>query len=302
MGNNSGYAVTVGFFDGVHRGHRYLAEHLKQAAAERGLMSRIVTFAEHPRHVLHSEYMPVFLCDPDRKMALLRETGADCCTQLHFTPEMAGMDARTFMSDILRDKLGAKCILMGHDHRFGHDCITDFDTYRRIGDEIGIEVIKSEALVVNGVAVSSTIIRRHIAEGAVNLAAELLGYRYSLSGTVVHGMKNGRKMGFPTANLALHYEGMQIPANGVYAGWATVSGETFKAMLNIGFRPTLDHAQNPVRSIEAHLLNFDRDIYGEDMTLEFVQYLREERRFDSMEALAARLESDRNEVDRLLIG
>lgn len=299
MTERNGYAVTVGFFDGVHTGHRFLAEHLKKVAAERGLMSRIVTFEEHPRQVIQSDYRPMLLSEPQDKIRRLQETGVDLCTQLHFTKEMAGMDARSFMEQFLRDRLGARCLLMGHDHRFGHDCITDFGTYRKLGEQIGIEVVRSEAMKIGDLPVSSSRIRHCLAEGDVSSAAELLGYPYAVTGTVIHGMQNGRRMGFPTANLDLRCKLLQIPKGGVYAAWATVQGETFKSMLNIGFRPTIGD-NSTTRTIEAHLLDFDRDIYGEELTLRFVRFIRAEHRFDSLDSLAVQLQSDRMTVSNVL--
>lgn len=297
--NSKGCIVTVGFFDGVHIGHRYLAKCLKQEAASRGLLSRIVTFQEHPRQVLQSEYRPLLLTTLEKRMSLLQNCGVDLCTALHFTPELAGMDARAFMNEILYSKLGARCLLLGHDHSFGHDRISGLEPYRKIGAEIGLEVISADAYIWNGKPVSSSRIRACMAEGNVVDAGAMLGYRYSLSGTVVHGLKNGRKMGFPTANLAPVCELLQIPANGVYSAWATVGGETFKAMLNIGFRPTID-GEGKRRTIEAHLLDFDRDIYGEELSLSFVDYIRKEQRFDGLEALAGQLRKDRDLVNDTL--
>ncbi len=294
--NNKGCVVTIGFFDGVHLGHRYLAECLRKEAASRGLQSRIVTFQEHPRQVLQSEYRPLLLTTLEKRMSLLHECGVDICTALHFTPRLAKMDARTFMSDILCSKLNARCLLLGHDHCFGHDRISGLEAYRQIGMEIGLEVIAADAYIWQDKPVSSSRIRACMAQGNVVDASTMLGYRYSLSGTVVHGLKNGRKMGFPTANLAPVCELLQIPANGVYSAWASVGGETFKAMLNIGFRPTVD-GEGKRRTIEAHLLDFDRDIYGEELTLSFVDYIRNEQRFDGLEALAGQLRKDRDIIN-----
>lgn len=297
--NNNLYAVTVGFFDGVHAGHRYLVDELKEIAAERGLKSQIVTFAEHPRQVVQSDYKPLLLSSPEDKFRMLDNTGVDLCTVLHFDTQMALMDAETFMREVLYEHLGARCLLMGHDHKFGHDNISDFNIYRRIGESIGIEVIQANAFIWNGRPVSSSRIRTCLNSGEVADATKMLGYYYTLKGTVVHGLKNGRKMGFPTANLGPYCELMQIPVNGVYAALASVQGETFKSMLNIGYRPTLNGDVN-TRTIEAHLLDFNRDIYGEELSLSIVHYLRPERRFDSLQALSAQLAKDRDTISAIL--
>ena len=290
---NKSYAATIGFFDGVHLGHVHLLEELKSIARQRGLKSMAVTFPEHPRQILQSDYRPRLLSTPDDKMRLLEQTGIDYCFPLHFTSALAVLDAETFMTDFLQKRLGVSTLLVGHDHHFGHDTSLTVDDYRHIGDRIGMEVIPADAYLYQGTPVSSSRIRRELVAGNVKAANEMLGYRYTISGTVIHGLQNGRKMGFPTANLGPYCEFMQIPADGVYSALATVDGETWPAMLNIGFRPTF---QGNARTIEAHLLGFDRDIYFHELKLEFVDYLRPERRFSSPQQLAAQLEADRNKV------
>lgn len=287
------YAATIGFFDGVHMGHVHLLEELKSIARERGIKSMAITFPEHPRQILQSDYRPRLLSTPDDKMRLLEQTGIDYCFPLHFTSALAVLDAETFMTDFLQKRLGVSTLLVGHDHHFGHDTSLTVDDYRHIGDRIGMEVIPADAYLYQGTPVSSSRIRRELVAGNVKAANEMLGYRYTISGTVIHGLQNGRKMGFPTANLGPYCEFMQIPADGVYSALATVDGETWPAMLNIGFRPTF---QGNARTIEAHLLGFDRDIYFHELKLEFVDYLRPERRFSSPQQLAAQLEADRNKV------
>ena len=287
------YAATIGFFDGVHLGHVHLLEDLKTISAARGLKSMAITFPEHPRQILQSDYRPRLLSTPQDKMRMLEQTGIDFCFPLHFTTALAALDARTFMTDFLQKKLGVSTLLVGHDHHFGHDTNLTVEDYRRIGNEIGMEVVPADAYLYKGVPVSSSRIRRELVAGNVKAANDMLGYRYTISGTVIHGMQNGRKMGFPTANLGPYCEFMQIPADGVYSSLATVDGETWPAMLNIGFRPTFE---GKARTIEAHLLGFDRDIYFHELTLEFVDFLRPERRFDSPQELAAQLEADRNQV------
>ena len=293
--DTSRYAATIGFFDGVHLGHVHLLEELKSIAAERGLKSMAITFPEHPRQILQSDYRPRLLSTPQDKMRLLEQTGIDYCFPLHFTSALAMLDAETFMTDFLQKKLGVSTLLVGHDHHFGHDTSLGMDDYRQIGNKIGMEVIPADAYLYDGIPVSSSRIRRELVAGNVKAANAMLGYRYTISGTVIHGMQNGRKMGFPTANLGPYCEFMQIPADGVYSALAKVDGETWPAMLNIGFRPTFE---GKARTIEAHLLGFERDIYFHELTLEFVDFLRPERRFDSPEGLAAQLEADRKKVEQ----
>ena len=290
---NGKYAATIGFFDGVHRGHVQLLDLLKETARDRGLKSMAVTFVEHPRQILQSDYRPRLLLDPDSKISKITDTGIDLCLPLHFTSDLARMDARSFMESFLLKKLNVTTLLVGHDHHFGHEQGTTITDYRRIGDEIGIEVTGAGAPDFEGSPISSSRIRRELSAGNIKAANAMLGYRYSISGTVIHGMQNGRKMGFPTANLGPYCEFMQIPADGVYAAFATVDAETWPAMVNIGYRPTFE---GTARTIEAHLLGFDRDIYFHELTIEFMDYLRPEKRFDSPQELAAQLEADRNKV------
>jgi riboflavin kinase/FMN adenylyltransferase len=287
------YAATVGFFDGVHKGHLYLLEQLKSVAASRNLKSMAVTFPEHPRQILQSDYRPRLLSNPKEKMQMLEGTGIDLCFPLHFTTALAQMSAESFMSDFLQSRLGVQTLLVGHDHRFGHEPDTVTADYIRIGEKIGMEVVAVDAYLHKGFPISSSRIRRELEAGRIKEANAMLGYRYTISGTVIHGLHNGRKMGFPTANLGPYCEYMQIPADGVYSALATVNDETLPAMLNIGYRPTFE---GNARTIEAHLLGFDRDIYFQKLTLEFVDFLRPERRFDSPRSLAAQLEIDRSMV------
>ena len=294
---NRKYAATIGFFDGVHLGHVHLLQELMAAAKKRGQKSMAITFPEHPRQILQSDYRPRLLSNPDDKMRMLERTGIDYCFPLHFTTALAAMDARSFMTDFLQKKLGVSTLLVGHDHHFGHDTNLSISDYRRIGNEIGMEVIPARAFLYEGSPISSSRIRRELVAGNVKKAADMLGYRYTISGTVIHGLQNGRKMGFPTANLGPYCEFMQIPADGVYSAYATVDTETWPAMVNIGYRPTF---QGTARTIEAHLLGFDRDIYFHELTLEFVDFLRPERRFESPQELAAQLESDRNQVKQTI--
>ena len=290
---NNRYAATIGFFDGVHLGHVHLLEQLKAAATGRGLKSMAITFPEHPRQILQSDYRPRLLSTPDDKMRMLEQTGIDYCFPLHFTSALAAMDARSFMTDFLQKRLGVSMLLVGHDHHFGHDTNLNVNDYKKIGNEIGMEVIPADAYLYQGIPVSSSRIRRELVAGNVKQAAAMLGYRYTISGTVIHGLQNGRKMGFPTANLGPYCEFMQIPADGVYSALASVDGETLPAMVNIGYRPTFE---GKARTIEAHLVGFDRDIYFHEQTIQFVDFLRAERKFNSPQELALQLDADRKQV------
>lgn len=293
------YVATIGSFDGVHRGHQCLLQQVRSLADERGLKAMAITFAVSPKQVLGSNDV-VLLNSAEERLTLLRQAGMDEVPMLEFTHEMAAMSARDFMSQVLREQLGVQVLVIGYDHRFGRGRTDGFDDYVRYGHELGIEVVRGEACVEQGEAVSSTRIRSCISEGRVSEASHLLGYYYRLCGTVVGGYKVGRKMGFPTANIHVKEGEKMLPADGVYAVFVRIDadGESkHVGMLNIGHRPTVNNGRE--RSIEVHILDFEGDLYGKSLCVEFVERLREERTFDSLDALMAQLESDKERVSRL---
>ncbi|MBQ0049605.1 MAG: riboflavin biosynthesis protein RibF [Bacteroidales bacterium] len=295
--------ATIGFFDGVHRGHCYLIDQLSEWKRQRGfLRSQIVTFAEHPRAVLCSDYVPELLSSAEEKEELLRHTSADSVEMLHFTPALSKLTARAFMEEILRDKLGVQLLVMGYDHHFGHGGGT-WEDYVRWGKETGIEVVQALPMPEYGAEedrpmprVSSSAIRQLLCQGKVEEASLLLGRRYRLEGIVVGGRQVGREIGFPTANLQLSSKKL-LPMKGVYAVRVTLDdGRCYKGMLNIGERPTIDDSREV--SIEVHLLGFSGDLYGRKLALEFFSFLRHEQRFSSREALVEQMEADKMAVDQ----
>ena len=293
------YVATIGSFDGVHRGHRCLLQQVRSLADERGLKAMAITFAVSPKRVLGSNDI-VSLNGVEERLALLREAGMDEVSMLEFTHEMAAMSARDFMGQVLKEQLGVEVLVIGYDHRFGRGRTDGFDDYVRYGHELGIEVVRGEACMEQGEAVSSTRIRACIAEGRVSEASHLLGYHYRLCGTVVGGYKVGRKMGFPTANIHVKECEKMLPANGVYAVFVHVDangGGNHVGMLNIGHRPTVNNGSE--RSIEVHILDFEGDLYGKSLCVEFVERLRDERTFDNLDALMAQLEADKERVSGL---
>ena len=293
------YVATIGSFDGVHRGHQCLLQQVRSLADERGLKAMAITFAVSPKRVLGSNDI-VSLNGVEERLALLREAGMDEVPMLEFTHEMAAMSARDFMGQVLKEQLGVEVLVIGYDHRFGRGRTDGFDDYVRYGHELGIEVVRGEACMEQGEAVSSTRIRACIAEGRVSEASHLLGYHYRLCGTVVGGYKVGRKMGFPTANIHVKECEKMLPANGVYAVFVHVEangGGNHVGMLNIGHRPTVNNGSE--RSIEVHILDFEGDLYGKSLCVEFVERLRDERTFDNLDALMAQLEADKERVSGL---
>lgn len=293
------YVATIGSFDGVHRGHQCLLQQVRSLADERGLKAMAITFAVSPKRVLGSNDI-VSLNGVEERLALLREAGMDEVPMLEFTHEMAAMSARDFMGQVLKEQLGVEVLVIGYDHRFGRGRTDGFDDYVRYGHELGIEVVRGEACMEQGEAVSSTRIRACIAEGRVSEASHLLGYHYRLCGTVVGGYKVGRKMGFPTANIHVKECEKMLPANGVYAVFVHVEangGGNHVGMLNIGHRPTVNNGSE--RSIEVYILDFEGDLYGKSLCVEFVERLRDERTFDNLDALMAQLQADKERVSGL---
>ena len=297
-------AATIGFFDGVHLGHRFLIGQVCREARARGLASLAVTFPEPPRAVLCPGFRPELLATPQEKLSLLEQTGVEYCALLPFTRQMAALSARQFMQ-LLKERFRIRLLVVGYDHRFGHDRAEGFDDYVRHGRELGMDVLPAEAYRLPGwtgggvpPTVSSSLIRHLLVEGDVERAAACLGYRYSLGGTVAGGRRIGRELGFPTANLRPDNPCKLVPADGVYAVTAQVDGRTYGGMLNIGRRPTLDNGDD--RSIEAHLFDFDHDIYGHPMRLTFVRRIRPERKYASLDELTAQLRHDEEEIRALL--
>lgn len=282
--------ATIGFFDGVHRGHRFLIGQVLDAARVRGLSSMLITFPQHPRMVMQTSYQPRLLTTFDEKCSLLSTTGADVCVALPFTRELAALSARQFMQQVLRDRLQVRTLVIGYDHRFGHDRTEGFDDYVRYGAELGMEVLRAEAFVMGATNVSSSVARASLEAGEVDVAARCLGYNYFLDGRVTTGQQIGRTLGFPTANLQVDDFLKLVPADGVYAVRVQVEGHIYKGMLNIGCRPTIDDDSR--RTIEVHLFHFAGDLYGQSLRVEFLRRIRGEQKFSSREALARQLQQD----------
>lgn len=296
--NTEGLVATIGFFDGVHRGHRFLIDELKGIAAERGLASAVITFAAHPRTVLQPGFHPNLLNTPEEKLSRLESTGIDHCIVLDFSLELSRLSAEEFITQILKERLNIKVLLIGYDHRFGHDRTDGFEEYVAYGAACGIEVIKSSPFEAGEVTISSSYIRDRLLDGQIEEAAKLLSYPYSLTGHIVDGYKVGRKLGFPTANIEVDNPDKIIPAIGVYAVWVYVEDERHKGMLYIGDRPTLQNG-NQI-TMEVNILNFDRNIYNNQITVEFISYIRGDYKFNSLEELKDQLVIDRDMVSSVL--
>ena len=285
------YCATIGFFDGVHRGHQYMIDSLTAAAHTRGEQSLVITFDQHPRQVVHSSYVPQLITTTEEKTTLLHATSADRIEVLHFDAELAKLSAYEFMHNVLHKRYGVTMLLTGYDNRFGHNRSEGFDDYVRYGKEIGIEVAQNMPIDIDGMRVSSSLIRRLLAEGNITEANHCLGRPYSITGSVAHGFEEGRRIGFPTANIVPNSAEKLIPQRGVYATRASIEGgEWLPAMLNIGTNPTF---QRQSLTIEAHIIGFEGNIYDKQVRVEFCKKLRDEQQFESIEALRRQLYADR---------
>lgn len=289
--------ATIGFFDGVHQGHRFLIEQVCQVARERGLASAVITFPVHPRKVMQMDYRPQLLTNAAEKHDLLLATGIGSCYMMPFTLALSQLSAREFMQMIQRE-YNVRVLIIGYDHRFGHGRTEGFEDYVRYGGEIGMEVIQARELRSEATKVSSSVIRRLLLSGQVAPAAQLLTYPYFLEGTVVQGHQVGRGIGYPTANIYPGDPDKLIPEDGVYAVKALVGNEIYGGMLCIGHRPTLNNGHN--RSIEVHLFDFNRDLYGQSLRLEFIDWLRDNRKFNNLDELTTQLGHDEAEAREIL--
>lgn len=289
-------AVT-GMFDGVHAGHLSLLGQARREADRRGLSLMAVTFARHPLEEVAPERAPELLMTAARREQMLRAV-ADEVVVLDFGPRLRALTMEEFMR-MLRDDYGARAIFMGFNHRFGSDCVTDPELYREAAARLGLDVVTGSEEQVSGSKVSSSVIRRLLGEGRVKDAAELLGRYYSIEGTVGQGRQIGRIIGFPTANIIPLEPRQLVPAAGVYACRVTLGdGRRYGGMANIGTAPTV--STDGRRTIEVNIFDFSGDLYGLPIEVEFVDRMRSERRFPSLEALTARLRADALEARRIL--
>jgi riboflavin kinase/FMN adenylyltransferase len=290
-------ALTVGSYDGLHVGHRKIIRAMIDRAREKGLRSIVVTFEPHPRLVLDkSSACPVrLLTTLDEKIGHLEQMGIDMLLVVRFDREFAERSSESFIREVLVELLGARQVVIGYDHGFGHDRSGSGVTLQSLGAECGFAVDVVGEVLVGDEPVSSTRIRTLILEGRVREANECLGAQYIVSGTVVEGRKLGRQIGFPTVNLLLSEPCKLLPARGVYIVRTSIDGREWRAMMNIGTRPTVSNDQ--VVTVEAHILGYSGDLYGKQMSFSLLEFVREERRFASIGELQAQLEADKKRVE-----
>ncbi|GAB3893589.1 bifunctional riboflavin kinase/FAD synthetase [Spirosoma agri] len=292
--------VTSGTFDGVHRGHQTILTRLTEVAQTSGGESVLITYWPHPRTVVSNDSQDLkLLTTLDEKIDLIEQAGVDHLVVIPFTRSFSELTSAEYIQQILIDKIGTRKLVIGYDHRFGRDREGGFDYIKAHQSEYGFEVEEIPRQDVEAVGVSSSKIRLALQEGNVHTANLFLGRQYTLTGTVVKGQQLGRTIGFPTANLQVDDPIKLIPANGVYAVDVVHADQTYGGMLNIGFRPTVAGTH---QTIETYIFDFNKDIYGEHMTLRFREFLRPEQKFDGLPALVAQLKRDEESARAVLVG
>ncbi|HEV7347266.1 bifunctional riboflavin kinase/FAD synthetase [Telluribacter sp.] len=286
--------VTSGTFDGVHLGHQKILARLREISTQSGGETVVLTFWPHPRMVVSEDSQSLQLLSPiEEKIEILSQLGIQHLVIIPFTRSFSELSSNDFIRQVLVDRIGTRKLVIGYDHRFGRNREGSFEFLQQNASHFGFEVEEISRQDIDQLAISSTRIRKSLLEGDVREAHELLGRPYQLSGTVVKGKQLGRTIGFPTANVMVKENYKLIPANGVYTIKAQQAGTIYKGMLNIGHRPTID---GTTRTIEAHLFDFDREIYGEKLQIELLHYLRPEHKFNSLEDLVQQIKVDKEQT------
>ncbi len=279
--------LTIGVFDGVHLGHKYLISRLKVLAWQRNLLSGVVTFRQHPRAVLSPQTKLPFLTDLSRRINLLKNEGVGAVIPISFTRELAQLSARQFVS-LLKEYLGMQGLVIGYDFALGQSREGNSDALRALGQDMNFTVNMMTSVIINGEVASSTAIRNALADGDMKRVHRLSGYFFRLHGRVVTGAGRGIELGFPTANLAVN-SGQAIPADGVYATWAYINDKAYPSMTNIGLCPTFGDSE---RTVEVYVLDYHGDLYEHEMKIDIIERLRDEKKFDTAEELKRQIAED----------
>lgn len=289
--------VTMGTFDGVHLGHQTILKKIVEEAKATHGQSILITFWPHPRFVLNPNAPLKLLSTFEEKAQFVADLGVDYLMKVAFTPAFSSLSAEAFVRKILIEKANTQKLLIGYDHHFGNNREGNIDFLLANAHKFGFEVEEIPRQDIDHIGISSTKIRNALLEGDVSFARSLLGRNYTLRGRVIHGAKNGRKLGFPTANIEVPESFKLLPADGAYAVRVYHHLSIFDGMLNVGFKPTLDGQH---RTIEAHLFNFEGDLYGESLQIEFIKMLRSEIKFHSLDQLRQQLKADQIQAQHIL--
>ena len=292
--------VTLGMFDGVHAGHKKLLSHVIDISQEKSLIPTVLTFWPHPRMVLKKDEDSLqFITTLDEKTVVISQQGIEQLFLLQFNKDLASKTAEEFIVEILIGKVKMKHLVVGYNHRFGRDRVHDYNVYKQLAEKYGFTISRVEAVHEGDIAVSSTVVRNLLNEGRVQKANKILGYNYSIFGTVTGGQKLGRKLGYPTANIKPNEHYKLIPGKGVYACFINVMGKQYGGMLNVGVRPTINSSDYEL-TIEVHILDFNQDIYSEEVTVSFIQKVRDEEKFSGLDTLVAQLKVDEQNIRKIL--
>ena len=281
-------AVALGNFDGIHRGHQALIERAVSHAREKGIRSAVFTFSEHPRNVMAGQTVVRNIIYEDEKMELLEKAGVDYVFSLPFDHRMMTWSPEDFVDEILVKKFHAEAAICGFNFTYGHRALGTAETLKDAGSRKGFEVLVVPSVLVDGEVVSSTLIRQYIQEGDIRRASRLLGRSYAIRGTVIRGEQLGRSIGFPTCNITVD-ESMVTPANGVYITCCYIGGTRYCSVTNVGNKPTVGTFE---KNIETHILDFNSDVYGQPIVVEFIRQMRKEKKFSGLEELKAQLRVD----------
>ena len=287
--------LALGNFDGLHRGHLKIIERVRRGAAEHGGTPMAMTFDPHPSRVVRPDKAPPLLMTKEQRLEAFERAGINAVAVVRFTPELSQWSPETFVRTVLVDWLRVSEVWVGANFLFGHDRSGNFSTLRTLGQRYGFRADKIDPVRYKEFVVSSTRVRRLVAEGRVDEAGALLGHPFYVDGRVVPGAPRGRELGFPTANLETNNE--LLPPNGVYATMTTIDGIVHRSITNVGVRPTFGDTAKTM--VEAYILGYDGDLYGRQVRLGFVQRLRDERKFEDVDALRAQIEADRRRAERL---
>ena len=292
----SGTCVSVGTFDGLHIGHRLIVQTLVETAKKRGLKSLILTFDPHPRKVLFPERDLNLILSPDEKTEVLATTGVDFLIIHPFSRDFAAVNSSDFMQKVLVGQLGMRHLVSGFNNHFGCDRMGDTETLNRYGKDFGFEISRIDAAQLDGISASSTFVRNALIDGDVQKAAEILGYSFYITGKVVHGRKIGTKIGFPTANVMRDCHDKIIPKDGVYAAGVQVRGKLYSSVVNIGENPTVSNSG--ITTIEAYIIDFEENIYDEDVRVFFYRRIRDQRKFNNLNELTEAIKRDIVEAEK----